>query len=515
MNNLEINAGGAKKATLGAISCDTVITHDVSEEFTLPDYVCEVRRVLLTRAQVLPESKYISDTQGGTRLDFGGTVTYSVIYTDDEGKLCSTPLSSSYEASATLKCQGGDILVDTIADNVTTRVNAPRRLTVKTRLKSRILGFESRDFVEQIEGKSSADELFIERLTKNVESLSVASGSLQGIRMSEKFDTGSKKSLRPVLCDAISYLDEVRASNGGVSCRGSAIVKCLCESDGELVQLSRALPIYEEVELEGALQGDMARAEIRCVSLSISSEENDDGCELFFDLSCEIDAQAYRNTESILTADCYSTKNDMDTSYKTIDIYSAVKCQNGSMTFNDSIKRKSKDIVEIIDTPLECICEKCEIKGERAIIHGRLLASVIGKGEEKENGECEYLCENHELPFKYEIPLDKECENPIFRVHIECALTSARYADDKLHLVAELYPCVEIFDKTSESVLDSASIKKDKEFRESASCIRAYFPKDGDVLWEIAKRYHTSRNKIVEQNSLDGDSLDNIKSLII
>ena len=67
MNNLE-----AKKATLGAISCDTVITHDVSEEFTLPDYVSEVRRVLVTRAQVLPESKYLSDTQGGTRVDFGG-----------------------------------------------------------------------------------------------------------------------------------------------------------------------------------------------------------------------------------------------------------------------------------------------------------------------------------------------------------------------------------------------------------------------------------------------------------
>ena len=41
MNNLE-----AKKAMLGAISCDTVIPHDVSEEFTLPDYVSEVKSSL-------------------------------------------------------------------------------------------------------------------------------------------------------------------------------------------------------------------------------------------------------------------------------------------------------------------------------------------------------------------------------------------------------------------------------------------------------------------------------------
>lgn len=510
MNNLE-----AKKAMLGAISCDTVITHDVSEEFTLPDYVSEVRRVLVTRAQVLPESKYLSDTQGGTRVDFGGTVTYSVIYTDDEGKLCSTPLSSTYEASSALKCQGGTVLVDTVADNVTTRVSAPRKLTVKTRLKSRILAIEEKDYEEKIEGKSSADELFIERLTKNVSTLSVRSGSLQGIKISEKLDTGSKKSLRPVLCDAISYLDEVKATSGGVCCRGNAIVKCICESDGELITLSRSIPIYEEIAVEGALPTDMTSADIRCVSLAISSEETDDACELFFDLSCEIDVLAYRNNENTLSADCYSTKHAMDATYKSIDVYSAIKCQNGMLSFNDSVKRKSKDIVEIIDTLLDATCEKCEVKGNRAIVYGRLCASVLGKGEIKENGDFEYFCENHELPFKYELSVDSECVNPIFRCHIDASLVSARYADDKLYLVAELYPCVEIFDKSSEGVLDTASIKRDTEYSESASCVRVYFPKESDTLWSVAKKYHVPQDKIASQNSLDNGRLDGIKSLLI
>lgn len=510
MNNLE-----AKKAMLGAISCDTVITHDVSEEFTLPDYVSEVRRVLVTRAQVLPESKYLSDTQGGTRVDFGGTVTYSVIYTDDEGKLCSTPLSSTYEASSALKCQGGTVLVDTVADNVTTRVSAPRKLTVKTRLKSRILAIEEKDYEEKIEGKSSADELFIERLTKNVSTLSVRSGSLQGIKISEKLDTGSKKSLRPVLCDAISYLDEVKATNGGVGCRGNAIVKCICESDGELITLSRSIPIYEEISVEGALPTDMTSADIRCVSLAISSEETDDACELFFDLSCEIDVLAYRNNENTLSADCYSTKHGMDATYKSIDVYSAIKCQNGMLSFNDSVKRKSKDVVEIIDTLLDATCEKCEVKGNRAIVYGRLCASVLGKGEIKENGDFEYFCENHELPFKYELSVDSECVSPIFRCHIDASLVSARYADDKLYLVAELYPCVEIFDKSSEGVLDTASIKRDTEYSESASCVRVYFPKESDTLWSVAKKYHVPQDKIASQNSLDNGSLDGIKSLLI
>lgn len=510
-----MNSSEEKKSTLGVISCDTVITHDVSEEFTLPDYVSEVRRVLTTRAQVLPESKYLSDNQGGSRLDFGGTVTYSVIYTDDEGKLCSTPLSSTYEASSNLKCQGGTVFVDTVADNVTTRVSAPRKLTVKTRLKSRILVLEEKEYCEKIEGKSSADELFIERLTKDVSALSVKCGTLQGIKMSEKFDTGAKKTLRPVLCDAISYLDDVKASSGGISCRGNAIVKCLCESDGELVQLAKTIPIYEEIAVDGALPTDMASADIRCVSLAISSEETDDLCELFFDLSCEIDAFAYRNVENTLTADCYSTKNDVDTSYKSVDLYSAVKCQNGAAALNDSVKRKSRDISGIIDTLLDCSCEKCEIKGNRAIIYGRLSALVIGRSEEKENGECEYLCENHEIPFKHEIALESEVLCPTFRCHIDASLTSARYADDKFYISAEVFPCVEIFEKSSEPSLDLASIKHDKEYKDCASCVRVYFPEQSDTLWSVAKKYHISKDKITSQNALDDDSLDGVKSLLI
>ena len=96
MNSIDFN----KEATqLTSVACDTVVSSDVSEEFVLPDYVPEVRRVLFTRAQALPESKYIS----GDTVDFGGTVTYLIIYTDDEGRLCSVPLSSTYEGSCSVK----------------------------------------------------------------------------------------------------------------------------------------------------------------------------------------------------------------------------------------------------------------------------------------------------------------------------------------------------------------------------------------------------------------------------
>ena len=70
-----------------------------------------------------------------------------------------------------------------------------------------------------------------------------------------------------------------------------------------------------------------------------------------------------------------------------------------------------------------------------------------------------------------------------------------------------------IFEKYKARVLDSATINKDKEIDRDKSCVCVYFPKDGDTLWEIAKRYHTTENKIASQNDLDGTELK--KSLIV
>ena len=514
MNTYEQAPPAQAKADLTSVLYDSTVTHDVSEEFTLPDYVPEVRKVLFTRAQILPESKYISDFQGGANLDFGGTVTYSVIYTDDEGKLCSTPLSSSYEASTTLKATPSNVFIDTFPDNVTTRVNAPRKLTIKSRLKSRVLALEDKVYEERIAQKSSADELFIERKHQNVKTVCVSASSLSNVKMSDKFDIGAKRSLRPVLCDAFAYVKDVTASNDSVAVRAEACVKCLCESEGELFCATRLLPIYEQIEAEGCCVNDLARAHVRCVSLSISSEENEGDCQLFFDLTCDMECEVYRNEENSLTSDIYSTKNEMDTEYKCIDIYSLAHVSGAQMTVNESVKRKSKDASQIVSVLAEAVYEKFEIKGHKASVFGRLCTNIIAASA-PEGASSEYIYESYELPIKYDCVLDAECENPLIRASFSTSDVSAKYIDDKLHINAEIYPSVCIIDKKSTKILDSATLKKDKEFTRDASQVRVYFPKENDTLWSIAKKYHITSKQLLEQNMLSDEDLSEVKCLII
>jgi hypothetical protein len=214
-----------------ALTTETVVTHDTSEEFSLPDYVPEIRRLLNVRAQVLPESKYIADKGSGSVLEFGGTVTYLLIYTDDEGNLCSLPLSSSYEAETGLASHPSLVLIDTSIDSLSSRVNAPRRITVKSRLKSKISGWENASYAEDTSGKSTAEEMTTQRLTKEEKVMSLQQISMQNIRVSDKLDTQGEENLRPLWCDATAFVTDARVQNGSVSVRGKMKVRCLCKKE--------------------------------------------------------------------------------------------------------------------------------------------------------------------------------------------------------------------------------------------------------------------------------------------
>lgn len=502
-----------KKVNVTSLGQDSTVMTEVSEEFSLPDYVAEVRRVLCTRAKVLPEGKFMSDSGSNTGIEFDGLVTYNVIYTDDEGKLCATPLQSNYEAKATVSGSPASVMIDTVVDSVTCRVLAPRRLTVKSKLKSKLLPLYESVIEENISPLSASDQIYLERRTKNIHTVSQKCVYMQNIRMSDSFEYSGKDELTPVMCDANIILSDCKAQNGTVSVRGEVTVKCLCNNGGGEIMLTKSLPLYEELEADGAMPSDMVRCNGRCVSLSISNEQNSDTPKLFFDISCEIEGEFYRNEENTVTEDCYSTKYETVSEQKYIDTYTVTDAKSYSFSLNDKFKRKDSAINEIVDILCDGVAEKVENKNGRAIATGKVIAQVIGKSVPTEDKPSEYLTELYEIPFKHE--LGKDTGDIIYRTTYDVNLDNGRYDGDKFAISLDVYPSYVLYSKSSEKILDYATIKKDKEYKNDAACVRVFFPKNGDLLWDVAKKYHTTGRKIVEDNSLSSYSLDGVKSIII
>ncbi|MBQ4509401.1 MAG: LysM peptidoglycan-binding domain-containing protein [Clostridia bacterium] len=492
---------------------DTVSSCEITEEFNLPDYVPEIRKMLTVKTGVLPEGKYIMDKGNASQLDFSGTVTYLVIYTDDEGNLCSTPLSSQYESSVQLNTRPDIVFIDTVADNTALRVNAPRKLTIKTRLKSKILGYGKTTYEESITPKSTADEMYLQRASEKINTVEISQVSLQNIRISDKLDMQGYKNAKPIWCDAVAVINDCKAKNGSVSVRGSGSVKCVCVVNGETVCLNKDISIVEEIEAEKCRENDFVSVNPRCISLSISNELNEDESQLFFDLNVEIEGAVYSNKEESVTVDCYSTKHETEASYKIIDTYSAVKSQNANFTVSEAVKRKNNDELDIVDIIATPVFEKAEFKGSRAVFSGKLNACVIAMSQK--DGEKEYISENYELPIKFEDDLKSYFAECISRCDFTVGKISGKYDEERFIINGDIFVSYDTVEKSKHKVLDTAILKKDKEIKNDLACVRVCFPTEDDTLWEIAKKYHTTVAKITEQNDLDTQTEFYKKKLII
>lgn len=65
---------------------DRTTTAEVASDFSLPDYLPEIKRLLRVTATVLPESRYLGASSG----EFSGAVEYLVCYSGGDGGLWST-----------------------------------------------------------------------------------------------------------------------------------------------------------------------------------------------------------------------------------------------------------------------------------------------------------------------------------------------------------------------------------------------------------------------------------------
>ena len=123
---------------------------EAAGDYTLPDYQSDIRRVLHVSQTVLPPSKYITSDS----VEFNGTVDYQLIYVGGDGGIYSAPLSGEYSFTVPFD-RNADvsddirILCSVYRDGISARVSAPRRLSIRSRLRAnvRILGTISSETV--------------------------------------------------------------------------------------------------------------------------------------------------------------------------------------------------------------------------------------------------------------------------------------------------------------------------------------------------------------------------------
>lgn len=488
--------------------CDRRNVTDLSADFTLPDYHPEIKRLLRVRATVSPPDKYI----GAGNADFSGTVDYAILYAGNDGALYCATETGEYqftlpiEVAADIDLNEG-ILCDAeiLPETVTGRVAAPRKFSVKCRLRSHIRMYGSKLLEESLIG---ADPDSLQRLCGNAEAARVFVGYGEPLQLGDEILCDPQAGdVRVISAEGQVFVTEALAGSGVVNCRGEVCLKLLCTQDSSNTApsaLLRRIPFSQAVVTDGAEVNCDACAFGICSQLQITVEENRILCEV----ALRLQTRAQRNESISFTRDIYSTAAECESSYTEAVLPRALKCINGNFSLNVALPLEEVGIrpgMSIADVALTPTVTGLESDHGKCFLVGRCRASVVLCDAE------DAVAQEFEVPFRYETD-GYDAEITDFDATVDPISCRARIDGERIGLDAELAVCLSTRGESHCHMLHEAKFGAPLHMRGAVYTV--CYPSREDTLWSVAKRYHRSVGAVSDMNNLAGSpAADSVDSL--
>lgn len=492
------------------------IVTELSEDIELPDYQPEIKRLLRVEASVSPADIYI----GAGNVECSGTVDYSILYSGADGTLwCATP-SGTYRYTFPVELPadfdaGEGLICDAASqpENVSGRVTAPRRLTLRCRLRSRAQLWGTRvlpDPTEQLPG--------IQRLTGSCDCARLFLGTGEAFTVGDEILCDPRDGdVRVISADGQVFVTEAGAGSGTVDCRGEVCLRLLCCHDetGEAYPVLRRVPFAQTIDMEGV--------EVNCEACATGSLKDlrvvvGDG-KISCDMTVTLAVRAARNETVSLLRDAYATGAECDTVTRELRVPVALRTVLGNFTVGHTATLEEVGLhpgMKVIDADGTVTMGETECTRGKYILTGKCRFRLILAAD------GDWSVQELEVPVRYEIDGAERGDCPVTASELDACVISCRARADgeKLALDAEIAVSGTLRGEAQEPVL--AELTTGAAWQAPGAVYTVCYPAKTDTLWSVAKRYHVPVSELVAKNALAQapaadaqDSLAGVRYLLV
>jgi len=488
----------------------------------LPDYMGDVKKILMSRASVVPSGKFVSDGV----LELTGTVEYDILYADSENKLTAINTAADYTIPVGVNGEG---YIGSYADirsaTPVIRLTGPRKLTVKSVIEAQVTVSEGSEIT--VGGDVFAEEREIEKLvrTVNVESAVYGKGlEREYAEEAERIPDTSAEDIEIIGTGGTVRVIEVSAEDGGVRIKGELIINAIVRTEGQPpFAIRRAIPFEELVEVDGMTAGMQAVADGYLTSVVAGVCDEGEEAVVTFNIIAEFDAVGYYEEEMEVVADAYLKDAQTSAKYSSLNYKRLGACQINEATVNDKVSRASIGIADINDILiLFADVKSCEAEaGAGGVnISGEIAYSGVA---------CEINADNSVtyLPIKFTAPYSVNVNNSSQISAGSIAATVSAVSCEGTLDADDLYIKCTLKVKVKNEIEDNISVMSEcvitgEATPPCASRITVYYPSREDTLFSVAKLFHTTTERIAKDNSIaatasvdSSDALVGVKRIII
>ncbi len=484
--------------------CDRTAAGEMNLEYAMPDYRPEVKRLLRVNVTILPPSIYV----GTGNAELSGTARFDILYSAPDGMLYSECVSENYDLSVPFDKDVEIDFSDEVAvlpmlrpESVVCRVLGPRKMSLRLRYGARVRAYGKHTAAEMLYGDTSG----VKRLTGEVMTGAFAGSEVHRFDLSETVPADGE-GVRVIAADVQMCATECEVSGGTVGCRGSATVKLLLcneEGNGEPYTVTRKVPFAETLSGDGFSDGMSCMARAYCEEIRTEVEDG----KVLCDIVGHIAAIGGENRATAYTKDVFSTERSSREEYCDVEYPTMMGCFGGNFTQSMYEPVETYGIspdASVVDISVRAQGDSVTCEHGKWALTGESTVNLLLKS----GGE--YSTQEFSVPFRYEFDgVQGEASGVIADVRMMSG--KARVDGGKLGLDCEMSVTLWLCSKDSVRMLREATFEEALcGYDECVIC----FPREGESLWSVAKKYHVSVETLRALNKGVGDTLGG-KCLIV
>ena len=501
---------------------NTQVTLD--DDFIVPDTMSDIAQVILDAGEIQMEPVKSQNEKVTVR----GKLDFHVLYRKDEGGLQT--LGGLIPFEETINVPGLEekdyVGVTWQLEDLDTGIINSRKLSIKAivtlevKVESLFDTEAAVDLGNTSDGESAPPQ--IETLKQAIDVAAIALRRKDTYRLKEEITlSGTKPAVDRILWSEMRLSGVItRPLDGQVHLEGALLVFVIYEGEGEnsMIQwVEESIPFSGEVEMQGAVEEMIPAISVRLIHKGLEEKPDYDGemRQLDVDAVIELDIRLYEEQELEVLSDLYATNREltMETGEACFD---QILTKNiGKCRISEKIAMsQTPRILQICHSSGTVKLDEVEVKEDVLAMDGALEVKLLYLTDDDAQ-PVQSVTEM--VPFHYEAEVPGIREDSVWYLEngVE-QLTAVMLGSDTVEIKAVILLDMLVLQPICQPVIlraDTAPL--DMKKLQQMPGIVGYLVQEGDSLWEIAKRFHTTVENIISTNNLTSQTIQPGDCLIL
>ena len=484
----------------------------VNTDVIVPDSKPDVLKVLEVNARTVITDKGI--TNGAVYAE--GKLFANILYIPDSDTsgICSVKAEMDFKMRKEEAKAGKEmrLFVNTDVLKADFGIINSRKLSVRADIEVYYEAVGKRE-LETVSGFEGGKGEFV---TKSIQLSCIGAADESGfmIRDTIEIPAGKASADEIIKTDACISVTEYKPLGGKVISNGTLDVCVLyLSNDMSIEHTSYEIPFTEVFDVYGLEEGSKCDLDISIDDIAAEITEDNDGEKRLISIECSATARivSHEDKRLCIIDDCYCPGMDMKAEYEKVTLKDHIDDINAKNSFKEIIPpdQKMPEMMKVYNVIAQAEPTSVKASDGAVTAEGRIKTYILYITDDP---KCSVYSLKKDIPFSYtfenrNVREGMICDAKIRADGITFSVNGAGSVEFRCILTADI------------AVTKNEDIKLIRSIevhpKEDNNDIVIYFVKDGDTVWDIAKKYAVKKDDITAVNSLENETVQAGQKILI